>query len=111
MITGLAVGDMVFLSLNEGEQFRIDLILMRGGDNTLLFVVRLTSVSRFVLIRCSGASTRLGGRFRRLFKPVSEACLAELRLNDRDQRTLAHLRAKVARFRIGDNLAWIVECA
>src|SRR5215207_1921862 len=32
VITGLAVGDMVFLSLNEGEQFCIDLILMRRGN-------------------------------------------------------------------------------
>src|SRR6185369_8756730 len=32
LMAGLAVGDMVFLSLDEGEQIRVDLILMRGGD-------------------------------------------------------------------------------
>jgi hypothetical protein len=31
-MAGLAVGDMILLSLDEGEQIRIDLILMRGGD-------------------------------------------------------------------------------
>jgi len=31
-MAGLAVGDMILLLLNEGEQIRVDLILMLGGD-------------------------------------------------------------------------------
>src|SRR5882724_65418 len=32
MIAGLAIGDIVLLSLDEAQQLRVDLILMRGGD-------------------------------------------------------------------------------
>src|SRR5215471_2820600 len=51
----LGVGDMEFLSLDEGEQIRVDLILMRGSD-----AVRRARVVD--VLRALDESSRLPGR-------------------------------------------------